>query len=118
MTVQTGAVGLDITAANYVHLVEPHWNPSVEDQAIARAFRMGQTRDVTIIRYVVKSSVEEVSPLKDQLVRVAQASPFLRQQDSCIDSSDRFWQCAQRLELQPQHPRTLQLRLKSEPKFV
>ncbi|KAH6848230.1 SNF2 family N-terminal domain-containing protein [Chaetomium sp. MPI-CAGE-AT-0009] len=59
MTVQTGAVGLNLTAANYVHIVEPQWNPSVEEQAIARAVRMGQTRAVTIIRYVVKNSVEE-----------------------------------------------------------
>ncbi|KAK4466315.1 SNF2 family N-terminal domain-containing protein [Cladorrhinum samala] len=59
MTIQTGAVGLNLTAANYVHIVEPQWNPSVEEQAIARAVRMGQTRTVTVIRYVVKDSVEE-----------------------------------------------------------
>lgn len=52
---------LNLTAANYVHIVEPQWNPSVEEQAIAGAVRMGQTRAVTIIRYVVKNSVEEVS---------------------------------------------------------
>ncbi|EAQ87255.1 hypothetical protein CHGG_03874 [Chaetomium globosum CBS 148.51] len=50
-----------LSAANYVHIVEPQWNPSVEEQAIAGAVRMGQTRAVTIIRYVVKNSVEEVS---------------------------------------------------------
>ncbi|KAK4174664.1 SNF2 family N-terminal domain-containing protein [Triangularia setosa] len=59
MTIQTGAVGLNLTAANYVHIVEPQWNPSVEEQAIARAIRMGQTRRVTVVRYVVKNSVEE-----------------------------------------------------------
>ncbi|KAH6624507.1 SNF2 family N-terminal domain-containing protein [Chaetomium sp. MPI-SDFR-AT-0129] len=59
MTVGTGAVGLNLTAANYVHIVEPQWNPAVEEQAIARALRMGQTRTVTIIRYMVKNSVEE-----------------------------------------------------------
>jgi len=47
--------------ANYVHVIEPQWNPSVEEQAIARAVRMGQTRTVTIFRYVVVDSVEEVS---------------------------------------------------------
>jgi hypothetical protein len=40
--------------------VEPQWNPSVEEQAIARAVRMGQTRKVTIIRYIVQRSVEQV----------------------------------------------------------
>jgi len=52
---------LNLTAANYVHIVEPQWNPAVEDQAIARAVRMGQTRPVTAFRYVVRNSVEEVS---------------------------------------------------------
>ncbi|KAF4924071.1 DNA repair protein RAD5 [Colletotrichum viniferum] len=50
---------LNLTAANYVHIVEPQWNPSVEEQAVARALRMGQTRHVTIIRYVVQGSVEQ-----------------------------------------------------------
>ena len=47
--------------ANYVHMVEPQWNPAVEEQAIARALRMGQKRSVTVVRYVVKNSIEEVS---------------------------------------------------------
>ena len=49
-----------MTVANYVHLVEPQWNPSVEEQAIARAVRMGQTRPVTVMRYIVRRTVEEV----------------------------------------------------------
>ncbi|KAK4165546.1 SNF2 family N-terminal domain-containing protein [Cladorrhinum sp. PSN259] len=59
MTIQTGAVGLNITVASHVHIVEPQWNPSVEEQAIARVVRIGQTQTVTVIRYVVKNSVEE-----------------------------------------------------------
>lgn len=51
---------LNLTVANYVHLVEPQWNPSVEEQAVARAVRMGQTRPVTVTRYIVKRTVEEV----------------------------------------------------------
>jgi len=42
-------------------IVEPQWNPAVEEQAIARAARMGQTRSVTVVRYNVQDSVEEVS---------------------------------------------------------
>ncbi len=42
-------------------MVEPQWNPAVEEQAIARALRMGQTRPVTVVRYMVKNSIEEVS---------------------------------------------------------
>ena len=77
MTVGTGAVGsatpsdvssrfklklarLNLTVASYVHIVEPQWNPAVEEQAVARALRMGQTRPVTVVRYMVKRSIEEV----------------------------------------------------------
>ncbi|KAF3808323.1 DNA repair protein RAD5B [Colletotrichum gloeosporioides] len=68
MSIESGSLGwvlndphssLNLTAANFVHIVEPQWNPSVEEQAVARALRMGQTRQVTVIRYVVQSSVEQ-----------------------------------------------------------
>ncbi|GAW21806.1 hypothetical protein ANO14919_113310 [Xylariales sp. No.14919] len=59
MSIESGAVGLNLTVASNVHLVEPQWNPAVEEQAIARALRMGQTREVTIIRYVAKNTVEQ-----------------------------------------------------------
>jgi SNF2 family DNA or RNA helicase len=51
---------LNLTAASRVHLLEPQWNPSLEDQAMARAHRLGQTRPVTTIRYVMENSFEEV----------------------------------------------------------
>ncbi|KAI0530449.1 SNF2 family N-terminal domain-containing protein [Xylaria digitata] len=59
MSIGTGAVGLNLTVANNVHLVEPQWNPAVEEQAVARALRMGQTREVTIFRYIMKNTVEQ-----------------------------------------------------------
>ncbi len=52
---------LNLAVANRVHIIEPQWNPSVEEQAIARALRMGQTRAVTVIRYSIKATVEEES---------------------------------------------------------
>lgn len=51
---------LNLTAANRVFLVEPQWNPSVEDQAIARTIRLGQNAQVFVTRYVVQDSVEKV----------------------------------------------------------
>ncbi|KAJ3459956.1 hypothetical protein MRS44_016029 [Fusarium solani] len=60
ITVQTGAVGLTLTVATQVHIVEPQWNPSVEEQAIARALRMGQTKPVKVFRYMMENTVEEV----------------------------------------------------------
>ena len=59
MTLGTGALGLNLTAATRVHLLEPQWNPAVEKQAIGRVVRMGQEKNATIIRYSVKNSVEQ-----------------------------------------------------------
>ncbi|CAN9415730.1 unnamed protein product [Alternaria alternata] len=59
ITINCGACGLDLTAASTIHLLEPEWNPSLEDQALARVHRIGQTRPVTTIRYVMEDSFEE-----------------------------------------------------------
>lgn len=60
MTLGTGAVGLNLTVADRVHIFEPQWNPSIEKQAIGRIMRIGQEKKVTILRYVVEHSVEQV----------------------------------------------------------
>lgn len=52
---------LTLTVADRVHIVEPQWNPLVEEQACGRALRIGQTRSATIFKYVTKRTVEEVS---------------------------------------------------------
>ena len=44
-----------------VHVVEPQWNPAIEEQAIARVVRMGQTRPVTVFKYIMTESVEQVT---------------------------------------------------------
>ena len=54
-----GGVGLNLTAADYVFLLDPWWNPAREDQAIARAHRIGQTRPVTAIRFISHDTIEE-----------------------------------------------------------
>ncbi|KAJ5195939.1 hypothetical protein N7449_006418 [Penicillium cf. viridicatum] len=59
MTTGTGALGLNLPSVNRVFIVEPQWNPSVEDQAISRAIRLGQEQQVVVIRYCVKNSIEE-----------------------------------------------------------
>lgn len=56
----TFANSVDLTAANYVHLLEPHWNPMAEEQALDRVHRMGQERDVTATRYITENSIEWV----------------------------------------------------------
>lgn len=59
LTPSCGAVGLTLTCASRAYLMEPHWNPTLEDQALARIHRMGQKREVTTVRFVVKDSFEE-----------------------------------------------------------
>jgi len=56
---------LDLTVASRVHLLEPQWNPSTEEQALDRVHRMGQTRLVKTYRYIVKNSIDEVSTTFD-----------------------------------------------------
>jgi SNF2 family DNA or RNA helicase len=51
---------LNLTAATRIHILEPQWNPAVEQQAIGRSIRIGQEKNTTVIRYVVKNTVEEV----------------------------------------------------------
>ncbi|KAF3076718.1 putative SWI/SNF-related matrix-associated actin-dependent regulator of chromatin [Trichoderma lentiforme] len=59
MTTGTGGFGLNITCANRIFIVELQWNPAVESQAIARAIRLGQEKNVHVTRYMIKDTVEE-----------------------------------------------------------
>jgi superfamily II DNA or RNA helicase len=58
-SLKAGGVGLTLTAADYVILYDPWWNPAVERQAIDRTHRIGQTRPVTAYRMITAGSVEE-----------------------------------------------------------
>ena len=59
ISLKAGGTGLNLTAADYVIHLDPWWNPAVEDQASARAHRMGQKRPVTIYRLIAKATIEE-----------------------------------------------------------
>ena len=59
ISLKAGGLGLNLTAANYVILMDPWWNPSIEDQATDRAHRLGQERNVTVIRLVSANTIEE-----------------------------------------------------------
>ena len=52
-------MGLNLTAANCVILLDPWWNPSIEEQAIDRTYRIGQERDVTVLRLIAAQTIEE-----------------------------------------------------------
>lgn len=58
VSLRAGGVGLNLTRANHVYMLDPWWNPAVEEQAIDRVHRIGQTRAVTVRRCVMADSVE------------------------------------------------------------
>jgi superfamily II DNA or RNA helicase len=60
ISTKAGGVGLNITSANKVVVVDPNWNPSYDLQAQDRAYRIGQTRDVEVFRLVSAGTIEEI----------------------------------------------------------
>ncbi len=59
ISLKAGGTGLNLTAADYVFILDPWWNPAVEAQAIGRAHRMGQTNKVIAYRMIARGTVEE-----------------------------------------------------------
>lgn len=59
ISLKAGGVGLNLTAADYVYLIDPWWNPAVEQQAIDRTHRIGQTRKIFAYKMICKDTVEE-----------------------------------------------------------
>ena len=59
ISLKAGGQGLNLTAADYVYILDPWWNPAVEAQAIDRAHRIGQTRHVLATRLVARGTIEE-----------------------------------------------------------
>lgn len=59
ISLQAGGLGLNLTAANHVILMDPWWNPAIEQQAIDRAYRIGQQRDVTVHHLIAANTIEE-----------------------------------------------------------
>jgi len=67
VSLKAGGQGLNLTAADYVYILDPWWNPAVEAQAIDRAHRIGQTRPVFAYRLIARNTVEEkILALQDQ----------------------------------------------------
>ena len=68
LSARAGGVGLNITGASRVLMVEPAWNPAIDSQSIARSWRFGQTRPVFVYRFFLSGSIEEVM-LQRQLLK-------------------------------------------------
>ncbi|XP_048745647.2 transcription termination factor 2-like isoform X3 [Ostrea edulis] len=59
VSLRAGGVGLNLIGGNHLFLIDQHWNPSLEDQACDRIYRVGQTKDVFIHRFLCKDTIEE-----------------------------------------------------------
>ncbi len=59
ISIKAGGVGLNLTQADYVFILDPWWNPAVEQQAIDRSHRIGQDKKVFIYKFIAKDTVEE-----------------------------------------------------------
>jgi len=59
VSLKAGGVGLNLTPADYVFILDPWWNPAVENQAISRSHRIGQEKNVFVYRFISKETIEE-----------------------------------------------------------
>jgi superfamily II DNA or RNA helicase len=59
ISIKAGGTGLNLTAADYVFILDPWWNPTTENQAIARAHRIGQEKSVIAVKFITRGSIEE-----------------------------------------------------------
>ncbi|KAF2996999.1 hypothetical protein E8E14_002613 [Neopestalotiopsis sp. 37M] len=92
MTLGTGAVGLNLAVASRIYLLEPQWNPAIEEQAMSRALRLGQKEKVTIIRYIVRNSVEDSNILSRQANKLREARGGFEKHTRGVPS-DKMQEC-------------------------
>lgn len=71
LSLRAGGVGLNLTCARRVYMMDPWWSFAVEAQAIDRVHRMGQTEEVEVTRYVIEGTIEE------KMLRVQERKKFM-----------------------------------------
>ncbi|OQR97012.1 DNA repair protein RAD5, SWI/SNF-related matrix-associated actin-dependent regulator of chromatin [Achlya hypogyna] len=89
ISLKAGGVGLNLTAASVVILLDPWWNPALEDQAVDRVHRLGQESDVIVKKYVVEDTVEDMI-LQLQERKATMASTVLATAKPGSDSDGRL----------------------------
>lgn len=85
ISLKAGGVGLNLTAADYVYIVDPWWNPAIEQQAIDRTHRIGQTKNIFAYRMICKDTVED-KILKLQERKRALANELIAEDTSFVKS--------------------------------
>lgn len=88
ISLKAGGVGLNLTKAEYVFLLDPWWNPAVEEQAIDRAHRIGQENKVIIYKFITRNSVEEkIMALQER--KMALAGELISTEESFMKSLNK-----------------------------
>ena len=86
ISLKAGGVGLNLTAADYIFITDPWWNPAAEMQAISRAHRIGQDKKVFVYRFISENSIEEkIQKLQDKKSKLA--NEFVNSNDPFRDIS-------------------------------
>jgi len=85
ISIKAGGTGLNLTEADYVYIVDPWWNPAVENQAIDRCYRIGQTKKVIAYRMICKDTIEE-KIMKLQQSKKKIASDIISTDDDIVKS--------------------------------
>ncbi|MBE9465040.1 DEAD/DEAH box helicase [Dyadobacter subterraneus] len=88
ISLKAGGLGLNLTAADYVFILDPWWNPAIEAQAVDRAHRIGQDRTVFTYKFITKNSVEE-KILALQKTKKQLADDLISNEDGFIKSLSR-----------------------------
>ena len=86
ISLKAGGVGLNLTAADYIFIADPWWNPAAEMQAISRAHRIGQDKKVFVYRFISENSIEEkIQHLQEKKSKLA--NEFVNSNDPFRDIS-------------------------------
>ena len=90
ISLKAGGVGLNLTQADYVFIIAPWWNPAAESQAIARAHRIGQDKQVIAYRFITQGSIEEkILQLQDEKRKLAET--FVTDSETLPALSSEQW---------------------------
>ena len=90
ISLKAGGVGLNLTQADYVFIIDPWWNPAAESQAIARAHRIGQDKQVIAYRFITQNSIEEkILQLQEDKRRLAET--FIMDSEALPALSNEQW---------------------------
>lgn len=90
ISLKAGGVGLNLTQADYVFIIDPWWNPASEAQAIARAHRIGQEKRVIAYRFITQNSIEEkILHLQDEKRKLAET--FITDSEELLTLTNEQW---------------------------